>query len=99
MDKHIISIALAGTLALGLAGHVNAAETFEVAGQKFTVWDAPAEQGKVIDTFNVGGQKYVIREDARGAKQAELAIFEVIPGVDDLLYADDDAHIVMTGAR
>ncbi len=99
MNKQIIHIALSATLALGMAGQATAVEKFEVAGQKFVVSDAKPAQSKVIEKFEVAGQKFVIRTSLRGNNAADLAIFEVIPGVDDLIYADDDPYIVMTGAR
>ena len=83
MNKQILYIALAGTLAFGMAGQASAVETFEVAGQKYVVSDTPVKQGKIIEQFEIAGQKYVMRESLPGTKTAELAIFEVIPGVDD----------------
>lgn len=99
MNKQILNIALTGALVFGVAGQANAADTFEVAGQKYIVSDAPAEQGKIIGQFEVAGQKYVMREAIRSDKAAELAVFEVTGGVDEDIYADDDISIVMTGAR
>lgn len=99
MKKHILYIALTGALALGMAGQATAADTFEFAGQKYTVSNAPPVQGKIIGQFEIAGEKYILREAIRGDKAAELAVFEVTGGIDEDVYADDDLSIVMTGAR
>lgn len=99
MNKRILFSILVGTLAFAMAGQAGAVETFEIAGQKYVVTESPAEQGKIIEEFEIAGQKYVIREAVPGELEAEMAIFEVVPGVDELIYADDDPYIVMTGAR
>ena len=99
MNKRILVGTLAGTLAFAMAGQVGAVETFEIAGQEYVVTESPAEEGKVIDEFEIAGQKYVIREAVPGETEAEMAIFEVVPGVDEMIYADDDPYIVITGAR
>lgn len=101
MNKNIIkAISLVSTLlTVALIGNVANAETFEFAGNKYTLQDNQPSQRTITDQFEFAGNKYVITTAKRGQHGSDLAALELQESDNDLIYSDDDMAIVLTGAR
>jgi hypothetical protein len=98
MKTKLTSIAATGLVMLALSSPGMAGEVFEFAGQKYNLSDTQPQQQRVIERFEVAGQKYTVTEPTRGGAGAELSALE-LQLEEELIYADDDYSIVMTGAR
>ena len=100
MNKQAIKIiSLSSTLfAIGLSANTVNADSFEFAGNTFTV-NAQQSQRVVTDRFEFAGNKYVISKAKSGHAGADLAALELSDADNDLIYGDDDIDIVLTGAH
>jgi len=93
-------ISLTSTLlALGLTSNLANAETFEFAGNKYNIQDQQPAQREVTDQFEFAGNKYVITKAKNNQGGSDLAALELYDADNDLIYADDDIDIVLTGAH
>lgn len=101
MNKNTLkAISVVSTLlAVSLANNIANAETFEFAGNKYTAQEHQPAQRVITDTFEFAGNKYVISKAKRGSRGSDLAALELHESDNDLIYADDDMSIVLTGAR